>query len=180
MNVYILDADVNKYRQIFYQGSEDIVDFNRRFDGTPMMKRWTGKTKFTFARTRLPKGDTPGLSTHIPVLSPGAVMALGELLENNGELLPISCDGEEYFLYNVTRLIDALDETNCELERFADGTILDIDRYSFFKEALIGVVLFKVPQNALGDVYVTDSFVARVKAAKLKGFEFRLVWSSEE
>jgi len=29
------------------------------------------------------------------------------------------------------------------------------------------------------DTFVTDSFVDRVSSAKLKGFKFRLVWSSE-
>jgi hypothetical protein len=179
MNVFILDADVNKYRGIYYQNEDDIVEFNRRFDGTPLGKRWTGKEKFALIREGLPKGDTPGLSSHIPVFSTRAVKVLADFLGRSGEILPIRCDPETYFLFNVTHVIDALDEANSEIERFDDGGILDIVQYAFVEQKLKGEVLFKMPQDLLGWVYVTDPFVDRVRAAGLKGFKFRLVWSSD-
>lgn len=144
-----------------------------------MRNRWTGKERFLFYPSRKRHGDTPGLTTHIPVFSPGAVLALGDSLEENGELLPITCEGQEYYLLNVTRLVDALDESNCQIERFDDGRIMTIDRYSFVEEKLIGVVLFKLPQDPLGYVYVTDRFVNRVNGARLKGFKFPLIWGTD-
>ena len=179
MNVYILDADVNKYRGIYYLNEKDVVAFNRRFDGTSMKRKWTVREKFAFVPRRLPKGDTPGLSSHVPVFSSKAVTILRDFLKPNGELLPISCDGEKYFLFNVTRVVDALDEPKCELKLFSDGEIMDIVRYSFLNEKLIGVDMFKLPQRPLGWVYATDAFVDRVRAAGLKGFKFRLVWSRD-
>jgi hypothetical protein len=178
MNVYILDADVNKYRGIYYVNEEDVVEFNRRFDGSPMKRKWTGREKFAFVPRRLPKGDTPGLSSHIPVFNSKAVTVLGDLLKPSGELLPIICDEEKYFLFNVTRLVDALEEAKCELKLFSDGGIMDIVRYSFLEEKLMGVDIFKLPQRPLGWVYATDAFVDGVRATKLRGFKFRLVWSS--
>jgi hypothetical protein len=179
MKVYILDADVNKFRGIYYINEEDVVEFNRRFDGTPMKGKWTGEEKFAFVPRRLPKGDTPGLSSHIPVFSSLAATVLGDFLESSGELLPIICDEEKHFLFNVTQVIDSLDDANSELKLFDDGEIMYIDRYSFIKERLIGVRIFKLPQRPLGWVYATDLLVDRVKAARLKGFKFRLVWSSD-
>jgi len=179
MNVYILDADVNKYRGIHYVNEEDVVEFSHRFNGTSMKRKWTGREKFAFVPARLPKGDTPGLRSHIPVFSSKAVTVLEDFLEPNGELLPIICDKEKYFLFNVTKVVDALDEPNCELQLFDDGGIMDIVRYSFLKKKLIGVNIFKLPQDLLGWVYATDAFVDRVQAAGLKGFKFRLVWSDE-
>jgi len=178
MKVYILKADVNRFRGIYYQDSKSIVEFNRRFNGTPIKKTWTGKERFAFIPERLPKGDILGLSSHIPVFNCRAVEALADLLEPNGELLPITCNGEQYFLFNATRLVDALDEANCEIIRFSDGGILDVVRYSFFEKKLIGVVAFKLPQKPLWSVYVTDPFVQRVKAAGLKGFKLPFIWSS--
>ena len=178
MNIYILDTDVNKYRGIYYV-NEDIVHFNRRFDGKSMKRKWTGREKFAFVPRRLRKGDTPYLSSHIPVFSSKAVTVLEDFLKSNGELLPISCDGEKYFLYNVTRVVDALDKPKCELQLFDDGKIMDIVRYSFLKEKMTEVVIFKLPQDPLGWVYATDPVVERVQAAGLKGFKFRLVWSSD-
>jgi len=180
MKIYILDADVNKYRGLFYVNSEEVVEFNRLFNGTTLKRVWTGKEEFEFVPRRLPKGDTPGLSTHIPVFSARAVHLLVDILKGNGELLPISCDGQKYFLYNVTRIIDALDEPHCELERLRSGRIMDVVRYSFFQEKVTGTNVFKIPQAVLKDVFVTDLFVKRVRTAGLTGFKFRSVWSSDE
>jgi len=179
MEVYTLRADVNKYRGIYYINADDIVEFNRRFDGTPMKETWTGKEQFAYIPDRLRKGDTPGLSTHIPVFGLKAVATLEDFLRPNGELLPMTCDGERLFLFNVTRVVDALDEDNCELERFSSGRIMDVESFSFFQRKLSGIIVFKIPQLILMDVFVTEPFVERVKTAKLKGFKFRLVWSSD-
>jgi hypothetical protein len=179
MNVYILDADVNKYRGIHYVKEEEVVEFNRRFNGKPLKGKWKGDEKFAFVPGRLPKGDTPGLSSHIPVFNHKAVTVLRDFLDQSGEILPIICDGEKYFLFNVTRVIDSLDGPNCELKLFDDGEIMYIDRYSFIEQRLIGIDIFKLPQRPLGWVYATDPFVDRVRAAGLKGFEFPLVWSSD-
>jgi len=180
MKVYTLRADYNRYRGLYYTNEDDIIEFNRRFDGTPLKKVWAGKEDFAFVPRRLPKGDTPGFSTHIPVFNHKAVRALADLLEGNGELLPLTCGVEQYFVFNVTNVIDALDEANCELERFSSGRIMDVVRYCFHEERLAGTTVFKIPQAVLMDVFVTDPFVERVKTARLKGFKFRLIWSSDE
>jgi hypothetical protein len=179
MRVYILDADVNTYRGIYYT-RKDIVDFNRRFDGRSMRKTWKDSGSFAFVPRRMSKGDTPGLSTHIPVFSLKAVNVLADLLKRNGELLPITCDDEAYFVFNVTRVIDALDERESELDLYNSGKIMNIARYSFFEDKLASASVFKIPQFLLGRVFVTAPFVARVKEANLIGFKFRPVWSSDD
>lgn len=179
MKVYTFCADVNKFRGIYYTNEDDIIEFKRSFDGNPIKDTWTGNEQFAFVPARLRKGDTPGLSTHIPVFNSKAVEILADFLEPNGELLPITCDGERLFVFNVTRVVDALDEDNSELKLFSDGEIMDVVGFSFFEEKLSGMTVFKIPQLIRMDVFVTDPFVERVEAAKLKGFKFRLVWSSD-
>jgi hypothetical protein len=180
MKVYILRPDIDEYRGLFFSRKEDVLEFNRRFDGTPMKNNWKREVKFVFRPGTKPKGDFPGLSTHIPVFNLKAVKALADLLEGNGELLPTTCDdGEDYFLFNVTRVIDALNEANCAMKRFTDGKLMYIVRHSFFPDRVAGVKVFKLPQIPLMDVFVTDDFVKSVRTAKLKGFEFRPVWSDE-
>jgi len=178
MNVYVLRADLNRYRSIYYTEEDDIIEFMRGFNGTPIGRSWTAQGKFQFNRGRLTKGDTPGLATHAPAFSLKAAKILADFLEPNGELLPITCNDESYFVFNVTRVIDALDEAACELKLFDDGDIMDVVRFAFYPDRLKGATVFKVPQCVLMDVFVTDPFVERVKAAGLKGFTFRLVWSS--
>jgi hypothetical protein len=114
-----------------------------------------------------------------PCSAPKPDRCAHRFLEPNGELLPIICDGEKYFVFNVTNVLDALDEDNCELKLFDDGDIMDILRFSFLPEKIGRTTVFKVPQCILTDVFVTEPFVERVQAVKLNGFKFRLVWSSD-
>ena len=179
MRVHILDADVNEYRGLYYTNDDDVLEFKRRFNGKPMREAWTAEDRFAFVPRRLRQGDTPGLSTHIPVFSAKAVDVLADFLEPNGELFPITCGGQRFFAFNVTRVVDALDEQNCEVVRFSSGRLMTVDRFSFFEDKLFGITVFKIPQLVLMDVFVTDPFVESVQTAKLKGFKFRRVWSSD-
>jgi hypothetical protein len=181
MKIYTVCADVNKYCGLYYRGPGDLLEFDRRFNGTPMKDRWTGNHKFEFRSKPSPslRGDFPGLSTHIPIFNLKAVKALADLLKGNGELLPMTCEGEDHFLFNVTRVVDALDEAHCQIKRFDSGKIMYIIRYSFLRDRLVGETVFKIPQIPLMDVFVTEDFVKRVKTSKLKGFEFRRLWSDE-
>lgn len=179
MRVYMLDADGDSYRGIYFYDEDSILGFTERFDGAPMKNSWTGKELFKYVPRYLPKGDTPSFHASIPVFNARAVEVLADLLEPNGELLPIRCQGEDLFLFNVTRLVDALDEENSRLERFDDGRIWDIKLYSFFREKLVTEAVFKLPQITSSWVYATGPFVERVQAAGLRGFDFPLVWSSD-
>ena len=179
MNVYYLRAAANNYQGlIITQGNWR--PFSDLFNGLPVSRPWTNVTfGWDPDVSRLPKGDCPLLFTHIPVFTTRAVDALSDLLESNGELLPIVISGEKYFLFNVTRVIDALDESRSEIIRFDDFEIMDIEVHCFFPEKIGDAAVFKIPQMVTSDVFVTDVFVDRVKSARLKGFKFPLLWSSE-
>jgi hypothetical protein len=180
MNVYYLRAAANNYQGlIITQGNWR--PFSDLFNGFPVNRPWTNVTfGWDPDVSRLPKGDCPLLFTHIPVFTTRAADALSDLLESNGELLPIVISGEEYFLFNVTRVIDGLDESESEIIRFKNSSrILDIERHCFLHEKIDKATIFKIPQMVTSDVFVTDVFVERVKSARLKGFKFPLLWSSE-
>jgi hypothetical protein len=57
----------------------------------------------------LEKADMPWLDGHALVLTERAVAVLGDLLAQDAELLPLSCDVEELWLVNVVRMVDGLD-----------------------------------------------------------------------
>ena len=79
----------------------------------------------------LPKGDFPSFVGSVLVMSRRAVEALHDLLTQNGRLLPVVCDKDEYFVFNVTRLVDALDKPNSQVSRSDDGRIFNVHKYSF-------------------------------------------------
>jgi len=130
------------------------------------------------AGKRLLPGDFPALLPGVAVMSRRAVDTLRDLLEPNGEILPLLCDEGEYFLYNVTREIDALDLERCELDLYSSGRISHIKSYAFKPEVVRGEVIFKTPTLRYSPIYVTDRFVERVESAGLRGFDFVPLWSS--
>lgn len=121
--------------------------------------------------------DFPWLSGHALVMRRSAVEALRDVLEANGELLPLSTDdGVELFVLN-SQVIDALDEANSVLWRFpGSNRIMDIKRPAFVASKIERVDLFRVPHRAM-PTYVSERFVERVKAAGLRGLVFNEVWS---
>lgn len=178
MRVYILRAHSDRYQSVLMKVG-DLFAFARRFDGKPFKGSWKD-VEIGLDPRRLPNGDTPSLIPGVPIFSGKAVAALQDFLKQNGELLPTIIEGDEYFLFNVTTVVDALDESSSKIDRFHGSTkVLYIDSYSFFGDKLSGISIFKIPQTPSGDVFVTDKFVKRVRSARLKGFWFPLVWSSD-
>jgi hypothetical protein len=119
--------------------------------------------------------DFPYLSLHIPVFSRRAVLALDNILYKHGEVLPLFRREDEYYAFNVTRVLNLLNEDKSNLVLFSDGTILDIKSYSFNFFDLTGYPIFKLPQSLLKDVFVTEEFKRRVEESKLTGFTFMFV-----
>jgi hypothetical protein len=181
MDVYALFPDYQDECRRLAMPVGDLNEFLRRFDGSPMKRPWTDVRIGWVPESRSPKGDFVHLMLDLPVFSLRAIEALGDLLQGYGEILPTSCEGEQLFFFNVTNVIDALDESNSEVIRFhGRPEIMRIARYAFFKERLTGAPIFKIPQFLTGRVFVTDPFVERVKSTELKGFGFPRLWSTDE
>lgn len=180
MKVYFLRGVPNLYRGILVSRGKH-SDFVERFSGNPIVHPLPEVTiEWDPTALRFPKGDYPALDANTPVFTRKAVTALADLLEANGELIPISVSGEEHYLFNVTRVIDALDESRCRAVRFDDGRIMYVKVHYFFAEEIGDAPIFKIPQTVDSDVFVTDEFVTRVESARLKGFEFPFLWSLDE
>jgi hypothetical protein len=165
------------------------------FEGNPIGDSWIQIRAVTDERTKVfPAGDCPFVSGFyvVPVLSVRAVEALGDLLRENGELLPLICDEGTYYVFNTTTVVAALDEqrSGFTLLREIDPDIfwkappdkMRVTRFEFFSEKIDDLSIFRIPfgsNYAVNYPLVTDRFVQRVKTAGLKGFEFQLLWSSE-
>lgn len=183
MRVYELRADGDTYEYVDFE-LEDIPDekfwpdYPRRLADTwePLTVRLhrqdpTGKP--------LLPGDFPALLPGVPVFSRRAVDALRDLLEPHGEILPLLCEEGDYFLYNVIRVIDALDLARCEIPRYPDGSLAKyVESYAFKPELVRDALIFKVPNFRHSEVFVTDRLVERVEQNGLRGFDFEPLWSS--
>jgi hypothetical protein len=151
MTVFMLGADANCYENLVLEREQDYEKLLDTFDGTPMSASWRPlRVKVLLDKDhkgRLPS-DFPSLDGTIPVFSKRGVEALRDLLEPNGEILPIDCAQGTYFAFNVTRVVDALDVERSELELFDDGEIMNVARYELKAEKLNDAAIFKLPQVA--------------------------------
>lgn len=102
------------------------------------------------AKEKPPISDFPSLATHIPVFSQQALNALKEVLDRNGQLLPLDCDEGEYFAFNVTRLCDAFDRNSSSFYELPGGGIIDVKKYVLLANRIKDEPIFKVPQLSTG------------------------------
>ena len=127
---------------------------------------------------KLRSSDAPWFGAHALAIGEKAIGAMGDLLTNNGELLPLSCGEAKLWLFNPTVLLDALDEHASTLMRFDDGRIMYIQRPVFRPELVRDVPVFKLATLPTARMYFGGAFVDRWQKAKLKGVWFRTVWSA--
>jgi hypothetical protein len=173
MTVYLLKADY-RYQGLVPPPDPAMIDVMQRFDGTPIGKSWEVVTVEVDddEPTDLPVGDFSLLGSHLPVFSRRAVELLRKDLEQHGELLKVACDCGEYYAYNVTTLIDALNVEDSDIHYFAPGRIMRVRRYSLYLDRLQDALIFKLPQVPLLNVFVTDRFVDLIEPTGLTGFHF--------
>jgi len=128
----------------------------------------TGEPSFYF--------DFPCLRLIIPAFSRHACDVLRDMLEQNGELLPLDSHLGEYYAYNVTKIADVLDVQNSEIDFRCDPpTTGDIDYFAFQEERLEGLSIFRIPEDPVLTI-VTDEFVKRARSYDLCGFHFEKSW----
>jgi hypothetical protein len=132
----------------------------------------------------LPKSDFPPLMIGTIVLSARAVDLLHPILTPCGEILPIRCsnDSDDFFLFNVTRIINAVDMKRSKFMPLPSGAIGPCERLVFDPKRIPGAALFfKTTQLGAGcEIYATESAVRAVKQTRLTGYKFDLVWSDDD
>jgi hypothetical protein len=210
MNVYEMNREkdeenFNRYQElivadleIYKKLKENELRYGWFDNRQPIKDAWfpvqVVESKYTCSHT---PGDYPlvnALPNDVitPVFSQKAAKALADLLEGNGELLPLVCDFGEYYAFNITHEVEALDEGRSEFKLLSEldpdllsisldaSDILCISRYKFFAERIAELSIFKLPKRYHSEMpLVTDRFVQRVQDTNLKGFAFKLLWSSE-
>jgi hypothetical protein len=118
--------------------------------------------------------DYPAIGNY-PAFSQRAVDLLRDLLEPNGELLPLRHNLGTYYFFNCTRMTNCVDLSKSETTKIDGGFITSTDRLVFIDELLEGLTIFKV-RTQLIEIFCTQPFVDRVQSAALQGFVFVPIW----
>src|SRR6266513_662719 len=176
--VYRLDADPDRYRWLTVVDPPDWDRLELLRSGKPVSSGWTPIAVVDLVEydedERKPRCDFPVFGS-VPTFSERAATALHDVLAGNGELLPLV--GAAFFVYNVTRVVDALDEQRSTLTRFASsGRIMKVERYVLKDDQLQDAPVFKLPQYCRVAVFVNDVFRSFALQAKLTGCRFAPIW----
>lgn len=159
---------------------EDFETLNVTIDGTPRHGTWRSPSMRLIRNDRgkrLAESDSPWLGSHALIFRQQALGELEALLLSYGELLPVACSEANLVIFNVTRMLDALDEQASGIQRLPNGRIMRITRHAFHPGIVSGVDIFKIPNLRVSPTFVSERFVERVKAAGLRGLIFDKVWS---
>jgi hypothetical protein len=191
VEVYILKPDLVDPRFFGFQLSPEAksllglemassdfdVDNAQSLSWTPRRLQPIWRPQPVVGPTRL-YNDFPCIAlSKIPAFSKRAVDALGEMLTDNGELLPLVSDTGEYFAYNVLTKIDCLDERNTRYMRPGErnAALMLVESFAFHESKLAGATIFRIPQQQK-KYLVTNVFKERVEKARLNGFHFIKAW----
>jgi hypothetical protein len=124
--------------------------------------------------------DSPWLGYGPLIFRPSVVKALGLLLQEYGELLPLMCQETDLVIYNPTLVIDALDEEASSLMRFDDGRIMLIQNYVFRSDIVGENDIFTIPSERVSPTFFSHRFVDLWIASGLRGLEFKQVWRPQK
>jgi hypothetical protein len=124
-------------------------------------------------RRRLPPGDYPMFKPVFPMFSARAAAVLGDLLDG-GELLPVETNQGEYGLFHILRVPDVLDRERSDLVFLTSGGILTANVIHLKGDPATMRGMFRAEGMAF-PIFVDQSFVDRVAAADLTGFQYQEV-----
>lgn len=118
----------------------------------------------------------PCINLSYSAFSAHAARCLKDLLESNGELLPLDTKSGEYFYYNLTTVADVLDVERSTIEWLKEPIhAAFINRHEFKTDRLSSLSIFRIPESS-STVYVTNRFVKRAFESELTGLCFYRVW----
>ncbi|MDM5186259.1 suppressor of fused domain protein [Bacillus sp. DX4.1] len=119
-----------------------------------------------------------------PIFTKEAIETVYDLIKEKVQVLPLVHDNYDCYLINVINVLDCIDYNHAKPNNHGG-----FKEYSFNIEKVQGEHIFRTAnmRHDLGDfpivsveTFVSDEFKKRVTNSGLKGFDFDLVWTSDE
>lgn len=124
------------------------------FDGEKKSEFWKDSIWYIH-NPLIEKTDFVSIGTNAALLFTQKVFdsELYSIIERAGEILPIKINDENYFVLNVTEVINVLDKKNTTWELFEDIKG-DITKYSFLKNRFTNSSVFKIPETFKTEIFI--------------------------
>lgn len=122
--------------------------------------------------------DYPCMGLAIPAFSERAVRVLADLLEPNGELLPLIHPAGNYFVFNCTKIVEIVDQEKSRgswIGKTRPACAGHIEEFAIFPDRIQDLTIFRM-RELCNWTFVTNLFAERVWEAGLTGFRFDKAW----
>ena len=177
LKIWKLDADVNNFDNITVVNEED-WDILDKCEGSSVIKCWNPLNLEYIENKK--KGDCPGLTSRLPILSKAALDILKPLILDSVEILPVSLNGGEFYGINVIQVLDCIDYEKSQVKKFPNSErIMRFIKYSFKKDCVNNAHIFKIKDELGNSPFISDDFRNIIINSNLKGFLFEEVWSDD-
>jgi len=181
MEYYIVSPDLDSYFPVGPSPDVDLLVIMDHLRDTAPYTSWVSMNLEVLSENDY--GESEGVSERladlmdfnasgIHVISERSRALLANLLDFSCDLLPVSLNGERYYLNHVLDVLDALDVQRSEIERFASGNIKCINRYVLKGSVIGNRDIFRLIGIRWQLVFVSGRFMEAVKTAGLSGFVF--------
>lgn len=172
--MFLAQPDVEVHRVFVFIDDEEAAKMPIR-DGRDLKAGWTALQVRPFDEkggSKKPIADISGM-VGLPLFSAHAYDATRGVLEKCGQFLPFRCGRETLWGFNVTKIVDCLDEEKSTVTRFRTGRVMDISRYTFKPMiADLGVCVFGIPQLGGSRYYATEGMKRFFEDEGITGMSF--------
>lgn len=183
-NIYRIENDGFKFKWLGLE-IHDIVDLAPQEYSLKQLHRfplhnlslssWWEKVETTF-KPNFDMADAPipdiavWLGYASLVLNEKAYDAIGSMLKEFGEFLPIASDGVTYHIFNCRTLVDT-DEQHSRKTMF-DGLPIGVEKFVFADNHTNDQIVFKSEYNSCVDLFCGDALKNAVEKHQLNGVAF--------
>lgn len=151
-------------------GNLEFMHFSRH--NLRLAEHW-GKFSGTFKKVKSGEDQIPDISCWrgaTLILSSTAQNILSEKLASCGELLPITCNDQPYYIFNCLELA-SLDK-NLSKQTPLEHGLIEFEKIVFDKSDSPEKLLFKSSEEGCTSVFCSETFAQLVNHSNLKGLIF--------
>ncbi|ULC60850.1 hypothetical protein MBM09_07575 [Flaviramulus sp. BrNp1-15] len=180
MDIYKLSLPDNIVDIVFIHVKDKIKPKHYLWNKFPVLENWerlpVELDEYDDKGKKLKRVDFLGTSSTHLIIDTHVKKIILPIVKDYGEFLPLYHNSEDFWIFNVTNIIDAI---NFELseQRFPEEDINyespNLSKAVMYKSKVENGFIFRVPQKNYYDTYFTQSFIDEILKLNLIGFTYK-------
>jgi len=108
-------------------------------------------------------------------LNDKAYQALATKLSDYGEFLPVNCEGNDYYIFNILKIIDdmgGVDESQ-SIKKEESGIFLGLEKLVFNESVAADLLIFRTAFDDHQRIFCSDHFLQLAEKSGLNGVTYK-------